>query len=54
MAVVLKRLLLDDYHGQLGIGFEKTSHSIPKICSFNICISQVSCGEDHTAFIVEP
>ena len=24
------------------------------MCSFNILIKQVSCGEDHTAFIVEP
>ena len=23
----------------------------PKICSFNILISQVSCGEEHTAFV---
>jgi X-linked retinitis pigmentosa GTPase regulator len=46
--------LLDDYYGQLGVGFEKTQHPVPKVCSFNILIRQVSCGEDHTAFIVEP
>ena len=45
---------LDDYYGQLGVGFEKTQHPLPKVCSFNIMIRQVSCGEDHTAFIVEP
>ena len=45
---------LDDYHGQLGIGYEKTSHTVPKVCSFNIQIAGVSCGEDHTAFIVKP
>jgi hypothetical protein len=45
---------LDDYYGQLGVGFEKTQHPVPKVCSFNILIRQVSCGEDHTAFIVEP
>lgn len=45
---------LDDYHGQLGVGFDKTAHPIPKVCSFNIVIRQVSCGEDHTAFVVEP
>ncbi len=46
--------ILDDYHGQLGVGFDKTAHPIPKVCSFNIVIRQVSCGEDHTAFVVEP
>lgn len=47
-------IILDDYYGQLGVGFEKTQHPLPKVCSFNILIRQVSCGEDHTAFIVEP
>jgi alpha-tubulin suppressor-like RCC1 family protein len=36
------------------VGFDKTAHPIPKVCSFNIVIRQVSCGEDHTAFVVEP
>ncbi len=45
---------IDDYHGQLGVGFDKSAHPIPKVCSFNIVIRQVSCGEDHTAFVVEP
>ena len=36
------------------MGFDKTAHPIPKVCSFNIVIRQVSCGEDHTAFVVEP
>ena len=26
---------------------------MPKICSFNIVISHVACGEDHTAFVAE-
>ncbi len=47
-------IFIDDYFGQLGVGFEKTIHPLPKVCSFNILIRQVSCGEDHTAFIVEP
>ncbi len=38
----------------MGVGFDKTSHSVPKTCSFNIMIRQVSCGEDHTVFVVEP
>jgi alpha-tubulin suppressor-like RCC1 family protein len=41
----------NDYYGQLGVGSEKCVHRIPKICSFNIVIRQVSCGEEHTAFV---
>lgn len=26
-------------------------HRLPKICSFNIVIKVVSCGEDHSTFI---
>lgn len=44
-------IILDDYYGQLGVGLDKTVHRIPKVCSFNIVIAQVSCGEEHTAFI---
>jgi alpha-tubulin suppressor-like RCC1 family protein len=33
---------------------ERTSHSIPKVCSFNIQITSVSCGEDHTVFVSSP
>ena len=32
---------------------EKTVHKLPKVCSFNILITEVSCGEDHTVFIAE-
>ena len=42
---------LDDYFGQLGIGEERVTHSAPKVCSFNIHIAQVSCGDDHTVFV---
>lgn len=27
---------------------------MPKICSFNVNISQVSCGHDHSCFIASP
>ncbi len=47
-------MYLDDYYGQLGVGVERTSHSIPKVCSFNIQITSVSCGEDHTVFVSSP
>ena len=43
----------NDYFGQLGVGIDKCIHRLPKVCSFNIVISQVSCGEDHTAFVAE-
>ena len=26
-------------------------HKVPKICSFNIVIKQISCGDDHSAFV---
>jgi X-linked retinitis pigmentosa GTPase regulator len=42
---------IDDYYGQLGVGSEKCVHRIPKICSFNIVINQISCGEEHSAFV---
>ena len=29
----------------------QTKHNVPKMCSFNIPIQQVSCGSRHTAFI---
>lgn len=44
-----------DRHGQLGLGQEiadnKINHDLPKLCSYNIPIAQVSCGMKHTAFI---
>ena len=42
---------LDDYYGQLGVGCEKVIHNLPKICSFNIIVTDVSCGEEHTIFV---
>ena len=33
------------------MGSERCVHRIPKICSFNIVIRQVACGEEHTAFV---
>lgn len=30
---------LDDYFGQLGIGEDKITHTVPKVCSFNIQIA---------------
>ena len=26
-------------------------HNLPKVCSFNIVVSDVSCGEEHTVFV---
>lgn len=44
-----------DKHGQLGLG-EKFSHGkqvypVPKCCSYNIAISKIGCGDDHSIFI---
>ena len=44
-------MCIDDYFGQLGVGNEKVIHNLPKICSFNIVVSEVSCGEEHTVFV---
>lgn len=42
-----------DTCGQLGLGDKDIGHSYstPRFCSFNILIQQISCGEEHTAFI---
>ena len=42
---------IDDYYGQLGVGSEKVIHNLPKVCSFNIVVTDVSCGEEHTVFV---
>lgn len=42
---------IDDYYGQLGVGCERVIHNLPKVCSFNIMVKQVSCGEEHTVFV---
>jgi len=26
-------------------------HNLPKVCSFNIVVTDVSCGEEHTVFV---
>ena len=41
-----------DQAGQLGLGgtIGKT-YSVPRLCSFNVLIRELSCGEEHTAFI---
>ena len=33
------------------MGSDKVIHNLPKICSFNIVVSDVSCGEEHTVFV---
>jgi X-linked retinitis pigmentosa GTPase regulator len=45
--------LLGDHYGQLGLGQKYTGKTYPdpKICSFNLVIREVSCGEEHAAFI---
>eukprot|EP00347_Sterkiella_histriomuscorum_P012245 403369334 len=35
------------------VGLEQTIHHMPKICSFNIVINYIACGDEHTAFIAE-
>lgn len=49
----------DDSYGQLGLYHQKVkkgyqnikSFKMPKTCSFNILIKQVSCGESHAAIL---
>ena len=43
--------ILDDYYGQLGVGSEKVIHNLPKVCSFNIVVTDASCGDEHTVFV---
>ena len=42
-----------DRHGQLGLGNKQTGrfYPIPKLCTFNVLIIKISCGEEHSAFI---
>lgn len=42
---------VDDFYGQLGVGSDKVIHNLPKVCSFNIVVTDVSCGEEHTVFV---
>ena len=48
----------DDSQGQLGLELFnkkrdeiKTYYNIPKSCSFNVVIQQVSCGQAHSAML---
>lgn len=43
-----------DHFGQLGLGELKNTgktYSVPRFCSYNIIIKDISCGEEHSAFI---
>ncbi|OMJ68419.1 hypothetical protein SteCoe_34128 [Stentor coeruleus] len=42
-----------DSFGQLGLGNKHSgkTYSSPRFCSFNILIKDISCGEEHSAFI---
>lgn len=45
-----------DRYGQLGLGVDMASehsYSIPRFCSYNITIRQVSCGQNHAGFITQ-
>ena len=35
----------------MGVGSDKVIHNLPKVCSFNIVVTEVSCGEEHTVFV---
>ncbi|CAG9318002.1 unnamed protein product [Blepharisma stoltei] len=43
----------NDNSGQLGLGSHTTgkTYCSPRFCTFNVLISQVSCGEEHAAFV---
>ena len=49
--ILLIILCLDDYFGQLGVGSERVIHNLPKVCSFNVIVHNVSCGEEHSCFV---
>ena len=41
-----------DHHGQLGLaGSEASTHTVPRFCSYNILIEQVSCGGAHAVLL---
>lgn len=42
-----------DHFGQLGLGGKSSgkTYASPRICSFNILIKSISCGEEHSGFI---
>ena len=39
-------------HGQLGLcgQFEESSLNLPKMCSYNVVIKSISCGQNHSLF----
>lgn len=44
----------NESHGQLGLGSNFGQvHVNPKLCSFNIKITKVRCGEEHSALIAD-
>ncbi|CAG9320984.1 unnamed protein product [Blepharisma stoltei] len=42
-----------DHFGQLGLGGKLSgkTYTLPRFCSFNVIIKDISCGEEHSAFI---
>ncbi len=45
--------MVDDCYGQLGISSKGVgkSYTRPRLCSFNIVIQDISCGDEHTALV---
>jgi X-linked retinitis pigmentosa GTPase regulator len=50
----------DDSHGQLGLELQTSKndenaqenfYTLPKSCSFNVLIKEMSCGQAHTAML---
>jgi X-linked retinitis pigmentosa GTPase regulator len=35
----------------LGVGCDKVIYNVPKVCSFNVIVYSVSCGEEHSCFV---
>lgn len=42
-----------DEQGQMGLGEIKSNqtYSVPRFCSYNVIVNQISCGLNHSAFI---
>ncbi|CAG9322189.1 unnamed protein product [Blepharisma stoltei] len=42
-----------DHFGQLGLGgkLNGKTYTVPRFCSFNVTIKDISCGEEHSAFV---
>lgn len=45
----------NDKNGQLGLGEKmkegKQVYSLPKFCSYNIAITKMACGQEHSLFL---